>query len=194
MSIIPIGTSVAIAAAARLLNPFLRRPRIIAGIVPHVTVEENHEDDLVITQNPVESGAEITDHAYKAPEKVTIKYGWSNSSLAALGNPAYIDQVYQMFLTLQRSRVPFSILTGKRSYTSMLAKRLTVQTNESTENILMLKIECQQVIIAQTETVTVAPQSQMQNPASNAATNLTGSKSVVPNPGTFNATAAAANQ
>lgn len=193
MNLIPLGTTVAIAAAARLILPFVLKPRIIGGFIPNVTVEEHHEDELVITEHPVENGAEITDHSYKRPEKVTIKCGWSNSSFAALGNPAYIDQIYQAFLALQRSRQPFMILTGKRSYTSMLARKVSVTTDEKTENILMMVVECQQVIIAVTQTVTVPAQAAMKTPAANAATNLTGTRAATPNPQTFNITAAEAN-
>jgi len=44
-----------------------------------VTLEEQHEDELMLTEQPVEIGARITDHSYKMPPKVTIKCGWSNS-------------------------------------------------------------------------------------------------------------------
>lgn len=37
----------------------------IGPITTHVTIEENHVDDLVITKHPVEQGATITDHAFK---------------------------------------------------------------------------------------------------------------------------------
>lgn len=65
-------------------------------IVANVTVEEKHQDDLEITEHPVEQGGAITDHAFKKPAEVTVRMAWSNSSsapqslsggtLAALGN------------------------------------------------------------------------------------------------------------
>lgn len=45
-----------------------------------VTIEEIHQDELEITDHPVESGALISDHAFKHPAEVTIRMGWSNSS------------------------------------------------------------------------------------------------------------------
>lgn len=49
------------------------------GLDPHVTLEENHFDDLEITEHPVEQGAAIADHAFKRPGEVVIKCAWSNS-------------------------------------------------------------------------------------------------------------------
>lgn len=44
-----------------------------------VTIEETHRDTLVITDHPVEFGANITDHAFKQPVSLVLRYGWSNS-------------------------------------------------------------------------------------------------------------------
>jgi len=50
-----------------------------------VTIEEVHTDELEITDHPVESGAAISDHAFKHPAEVTIRMGWSNSSASSGG-------------------------------------------------------------------------------------------------------------
>ena len=41
--------------------------RSFAGIIPHVVLEEAGDDELRITDHPVEIGAAITDHAFKMP-------------------------------------------------------------------------------------------------------------------------------
>ena len=51
--------------------------RQFAGIIPDVTIEEQHTDSLTITDQPVETGAAISDHAFKNPAEVTVKVGWS---------------------------------------------------------------------------------------------------------------------
>lgn len=53
--------------------------RKIGSIVANITVEERHQDDLEITDHPVEQGASITDHAFKRPSEVVVKVSWSNS-------------------------------------------------------------------------------------------------------------------
>lgn len=187
---IPNGITILEASVLGLLSPVLFMQRNMGGIVADVTVEEEHADELVITEHPVEQGASITDHSYKRPSSCTITAGWSNSSVSALGNPAYVQSVYNEFLALQESRQPFDIVTGKRVYNNMLFKRLLVKTDEKTENALMLVAECQQIIITTTQTVTTPDPKNMKNPASDTGISDRGSTSAIPNPGNFNAAAA----
>lgn len=179
-----VGFSLAEAAALNLSSAIFIRPRNIAGrFVPDATIEEHHDDELVITEHPVEQGAEITDHSYKRPVRLTLRVGWSNSSPRALGNPIYIDAIYAQFLALQASRIPFTILTGKRAvYTNMLARRVSVTTDEKTENALMMTIECQEIIIATTQILTVPPTASMANPQSTASAVNVGPQSLGPAP------------
>lgn len=66
------------------LQAILVKPkRAIGAFVAHATIEEQHQDDLQITDHPVEVGANITDHAYKKPSSVVIKAAWSNQASAA---------------------------------------------------------------------------------------------------------------
>jgi hypothetical protein len=51
----------------------------LPDIIAQATVEEHHNDELEITDHPVEQGAMISDHAYKRPAEVTLRLGWSNS-------------------------------------------------------------------------------------------------------------------
>ena len=187
---IPSGITILQAAGLGFLSPVLFMQRNMGGIVADVTVEEEHDDELVITEHPVEMGASITDHSYKRPSSCIVRAGWSNSSYSALGNPAYVQSVYEQFLQLQESRQPFDIVTGKRIYTDMLFRRLHVKTDEKTENALMLVAECQQIIIVTTQTVTTPNPKNMQNPAADTGVSDRGSVSAIPNPGNFNAGAA----
>ncbi len=180
MSFVPLGVSVGIAALEGLLSPVLIRPRSIGGFIADVTVEERADDEVEMTQIPVESGAAITDHAYKRPARLTIRAGWSDSSAQSGGNPVYDQQVYQAFLQLQASLDPFQVVTGKRVYNNMLARRVSQTTNESTENALMMTVECQEILFVTTATVTVPPASQQKSPQANAPVNPTGQTSLQP--------------
>lgn len=190
MSLIPIGVTLITAAAQGLISPVFFRARRFGSFIADLTIEENHTDELAITEHPVEQGAAIADHSYKRPAQVTIRAGWSNSSLQALGNPNYVQQIYDAILQLQSSRDTFDILTGKRQYKSMLLHRLHETTNENTENALMLTMEFRQVILTTTQTVTVPDTSKMATPQATAAQQKTGKLSL--GPGTnFNANAVA---
>lgn len=51
----------------------------ITYIMDQVTIEEVHNDEMEITDHPVERGAVISDHAFARPSEVIITAGWSNS-------------------------------------------------------------------------------------------------------------------
>lgn len=186
-----IGIGSLVNTALQVL-PVLFSPRNIGGFVANVTIEEQHIDRLAVTEHPVEQGASITDHAYKQPARLTIRAGWSNSSPQALGNPFYIQTIYQSFIALQASRQVFDIITGKRAYTNMLIETLIETTDKEHENAMMLVLECKEIIMVNTQTVTVPPAANMTNPSINAATNQIGTVSPTSNPATFNALAAPA--
>lgn len=59
---------------------FVRPTRSIGGVSADVTIEEVATDELEITEHPVEQGANVADHAYVRPAKITIRGGVTNSS------------------------------------------------------------------------------------------------------------------
>lgn len=118
--------------------------RSIGGIIANVTVEEVHRDEMMITQHPVETGSPVSDHAFVQPPTVEIHAGFSNSSARSEG---YVQEIYAAFLALQKSANPFSVVTGKRNYSSMLARNISVKTNEAAEFSLDITVVCQYVAI-----------------------------------------------
>lgn len=180
MGLIPGGFSPLAALNDDLLNPVIFRSRFIATFVADVTVEETGSDDLEITEHPVEQGAAITDHSYKRPAELTVRCGYSNSSVSSQGNPNYVDQIYSQFLDLQATRKTFEVMTGKRLYTSMLIRRLTQTTDEKTENALALVVELKQIIIVSTQTVTVPDSTVMKTPQVNAPVQDLGTQAAQP--------------
>jgi hypothetical protein len=145
----------------------------------YVTIEEQHHDEMVITDHPVEQGAAITDHAYKKPAELTLTIGWTNSSLAALTSlqlGGYAAFAYKTLLQLQAIRTPFSISTGKRRYSNMLIQSLSTTTDAKTEESLIVTMHCREVIIVQTTTTALQPAENQANPAKTAATANAGTK------------------
>lgn len=145
-------------------------------IVAQAIVEEDCNDDMEIVQHPVEQGSRITDHAFKHPSEVTLTYLWSNSpsaqggilgqlgglitatqnipqSLLSGNSQSQVSAIYQQMLKIQASRIMFSLYTGKRKFENMLVKSLTANTTDKTENILALKIVCQEILIAKIRVV-----------------------------------------
>jgi hypothetical protein len=187
------GIGVSGSALSSVIQSIFVRPRKIGSFVADVTIEERHEDVMRVTEHPVERGSNISDHAYKQPAKVIIKCGWSNSSLhvadilssgdlLSLIDPDYVKTVYARFLSLQSSRSLFGVQTGKRAYTNMIITRLSAVTDDKSENALMLTVECQEVIMATTQTVDVGSggTSSMKSPELTGGTAEAGTKSLTP--------------
>lgn len=124
------------------------RERVISTLIPDVVMREVGRDELVITDHPVETGAAISDHAFIRPVEIEMVLGWSDSSAGYVG---YCREVYESLLSLQKKREPFSLSTGKRNYQNMLIGSLGVQTDEKSENILMVTARFREVIIVSTQ-------------------------------------------
>ena len=151
------------------------------------SLEEIHSDTLQVTEHPVEFGAAITDHAYVRPKEVVIRCGWSNSTLSGLlssvtsllgksepktpskfssemAASGYIATVYDYLLSLQDSRVPFSVMTSKRQYKNMLLTSLQVTNDQHTNAVLMVQATCRQIIIVKTKLSTVPTKENQASP------------------------------
>lgn len=148
-----------------LSDIFLRTPRALGPVIPQVAVEEVHRDQVAITDHPVEQGAAISDHAFKLPAELVIRYGWSSSRdildtvQDAIQNGALlsVDEVYRRLLDLQATREPFDVITKRRAYKNMLIQSMQVTTDEKTNGSLMVQAALRQVIIVQVTSVKVPP-------------------------------------
>jgi Dit-like tail protein len=123
------------------------------GLVAEVTISEDHEDELLITDHPVELGAMMSDHAYKRPPTLRLRVGWSN----AYGKTAtYARSIYAQLLNLQVLRQPFQVYTGKRFYANMLVQLIREVTDKNTEYVLLADISLRQVFLVSTKTTSAA--------------------------------------
>lgn len=102
------------------------------------------------------------------------------------GSPS--KAAYLKLLDMQSNRFLFTIYTGKRAYRNMIVKSLSTTTDAKTENSLIIRIGCRQILMAKTQTVTVPDSSKMANPAQNGATTNMGTVQALPSP-TYNVTA-----
>lgn len=83
------------------------------------------------------------------PCEIIIRVGFSDSTG---GYEGYSQDVYYGLLSLQASREPFFISTGKRIYTNMLIGMVNQVTDETSENALIATVACREVIITHTQT------------------------------------------
>lgn len=168
---------------------FRQQSRQIGVLVPSVVIAEKHRDELEITEHPVEIGAAISDHAYKKPADLTVECGFSgggslldfvDTSSIGVGLGLSPQETYAKILALQESRLPFDVVTGKRTYSNMLIRALEVTTDKTTENVLMAVLTLREVPMSRTQQITVADKANMQNGVSTSGVQNTGNKSTTP--------------
>ena len=168
-------------------------PKTIGPVRVGCTIEEAHQDELQITEHPVEKGAQINDHAFKLQPEVTIQCGWSNSDLAALigtlesiveggslPSADYISTVYSQLLALQQTREPFDVVTSLRMYRDMLFKSLRVVKDQKTGQALSVTATLKQIRIVQTQATKLPPKESQADPQATAETQNTGTKAAAP--------------
>lgn len=170
-------------AASNLLTK--KTDRSIGGIVAHVTVEEDEHDEVQITDQPVERGSPITDHAYVLPQEVTVHAMWSKSgqSLSLIGQAFDVIGVYQKLLNTMRTLTLIDVITGKRIYRNMLIKSMRQNTTVETENALDLTLVLREVILVGTQVTTLGPAADsaaQKDPASTAPVQNAGNQQLTP--------------
>jgi hypothetical protein len=143
-------------------------------VIPDCIIEESGRDDLQITEHPVEFGTTISDHAYKKPREVTLRWSWSNSD-PAHPSDAFVLDIYNTLLAIQAARQPFTLYTGKSSYDNMLIASVGQTTNSAAEYSLNTVIVCREVIITYTAAAP-PPKSSQASPQNTTATKKSGSK------------------
>lgn len=151
----------------------------------YVTITENTIDALEITQQPVQQGANIADHAFKKPITLSIQIMFSSSILPSVGlslssglsisPPQSLATIYQNLLKLQSSFQPFNCITPKRTYYNMLFASLGLTTDKNSENVLSINASFQQIITVPVGVFTLN-KSQLANAGSNGNTQNAGAK------------------
>lgn len=174
---------------------FRQQSRRIGIVVPSVVVSEKHSDTLEITEHPVEkpttgtASGFIADHAYKRPSEVIMECGFAGGGalldfVSTLTGTSLLGksprETYQELLKLQIDRVPFDVITGKRTYNNMLIRAIEVTTDKTSENVLMCVLTLREVILSETKSVTVADKQDMKEGVSTSAVQDTGTKSPIP--------------
>lgn len=157
------------------------KTRSIQDITGFITITESTTDSLEITQQPVQQGAMISDHAFSKPTAFSAQIQFSPAGiLSGLsgGLAGNLAPVYKKLLDLQKLLVPFTIVTPKRIYKNMLFATLSETTDKKTENVLAISAAFTQVVIVSVSTV-VVPRSQLKKPGSNGGTQQAGKKSAL---------------
>lgn len=132
-------------------------------------IRESHYSELVVTDNPVETGVVISDHAFMAPLRLEIEAQIGDFWLHAIGPGGQVvsdtwlsdaGRSVNSFLQIQGLQAlaePFSIQTGLTLYSNMLITTLQAEQDVATANVFRFRASLRQVIFVNTQTVTYPP-------------------------------------
>lgn len=142
--------------------------RSVGGLVFDATFDETHEAELVVTDNPVETGVNVSDHAYMNPLRITISAGVSDTPMKDPNQPQPNDPFasdglgrsqrgYQLLLELQKKAEPFDVQTGLKLYPNMICTSIRTVQDKDTAGAFIFTAVLREVIIVFTQVVTYPP-------------------------------------
>lgn len=110
------------------------------GPVPvDVIVTEGHQSTIGLTENPIETGSKVTDHAYVEAKRLTLEFGAKDATAT-----------YNAMVRFQESRVPFVFVSGLYVYKNMVIRDLSATRDSQFSKVLNGRCELQEVIIVST--------------------------------------------
>lgn len=118
-----------------------------------------HEQELRITEHPIQSGAALSDHAYPLPARVVLEIGMSDA-MASFVAGQYSDfssksvSAYQKLLSIQALKIPLTVNTRLRTYQNMLMERIRVRDDVSTIHGLKVVIPFRQIMVGSASIIT----------------------------------------
>jgi len=132
----------------------------IAGYFFDAVLKTDHSDRLKITEHPVESGASITDHAFKEPRELSMEIGMSDVCTSFIdGQFAQKDSrsisAYDILTQLQDSRIPLRVYTRLGVYDNMLIEIITSPDDYKTLFGLRVSIGFREILVVTTATITL---------------------------------------
>ena len=79
---------------------FIRTQKSLAGVELDAVISETHNNNISLTKNPIELGADITDHAIIEPKKINIVAQVSDTPLGTAALGEIVDSVTGFFGTV----------------------------------------------------------------------------------------------
>lgn len=124
-------------------------------------INVKHSHNLVITENQIETGVSIVDHAYMKPATIEMRVLVSDvhqSIVAGQFSEGWRrhTSAWQILKKLQADRIPLSVFTKLALYDNMLIETLTADDNASTLNTLVADVTLREVPIATLKTVKIS--------------------------------------
>lgn len=122
---------------------------LVFDVVPRI----EHRQEVTKTTHPIQTGANITDHAYIEPARVVLEIGMSDAVDSFqpgmwTASPSKSVSAYQALLAILKSRRPVQITTRLQTYQNMLLRTLTPIESAETRYGLRAAASFEEVLTA----------------------------------------------
>jgi hypothetical protein len=137
----------------------------IGGFFFDAIIRTEHTSMLKITEHPVQTGANIVDHAYMEPAMVVMEIGMSDAMdtmVSGQFTSRYTKSVsaYQTLLDLQQARLPLQVHTRLNLYKNMLIEEITAPDDFKTQFGLRCTVTMKEIFVVEVSTTTVSARPQ----------------------------------
>jgi hypothetical protein len=157
------------------------QPGKIGTILIDAVLQESHDFENTVTTNPVETGADVTDHVVIQPDRLRLSGLVSRTPLrlnpilgvdlipniidgvvaldgleAMVAQTVKVDPVAAAFTELTRLReqaIPVEVVTRLKVYTDMVIQHLSIPRDATTGEALRFDLTLMQIRFASSETV-----------------------------------------
>ena len=137
----------------------------IAGYFFDGFMQVDHKRSLKITSNPVETGADIVDHAYLQPATVTMQIMMSDVHESII--PGQFSELtfrhtsaWAVLKQIQEARIPVDIFTKLGYYKNMLIQDISATDTKETFRALKCTVTLVEIPVARVKTVKISKASQ----------------------------------
>ena len=136
-------------------------------------VRTEHFRSLRITEHPVQTGANLSDHSFQMPAHLSLEIGMSDAMDSyqpgqyQSGLASKSVNAYQAFLGLQLARLPVTITTRLDTYENMIIEQISAPDDVKTRYGLKAVITLKQIITAVVSNTKISA-----NPQANQQTNV----------------------
>ena len=137
--------------------------RSMGDLVFDAVFEETHELELEVTDNPVETGVVVSDHAFMKPLRITLSAGVSDTPLYALDDDPFQSdagrskRAFEVLTELQKKAEPFDVQTGLKLYKNMVCTAIRTSQDKDTSGALVFSADIREVIVVYTRVVKYPP-------------------------------------
>lgn len=134
----------------------------IGGFFFDAVFRTNHESHLRITSHPVQGGANISDHCFMEPARITMEIGMSDANPSVVfgqflgGSGSKSQAAFDELRKMQSSRQPVDVYTRLASYTNMLIEGLSFPDDVKSYTGLRASVTLQQIVVVDVPIVKVS--------------------------------------